>query len=178
MWPITDFGQMIVLVFLCSIFSAQVESIATREQGMYWSWLHKALCLPCIITTYMLITTMLYSTKLNNNIFQKEINTVIVLYRMRSSHCHHLGWHGKLCAYCYLSPSKTFPIHQNISKSHPCSLTGDYLFTMLTWSKHYQHYHAQHLSYKLLYLWRIRFHHQLHRQPQSEWSLISKICPA
>lgn len=37
---------------------------------------------------------------------------------MRSSHCHHQGWHGKLCAYCYLSSSETFPIHQNISKSY------------------------------------------------------------
>jgi len=32
---IMDFGQKIVLVFLCSIFSAQVQSIATREQRMY-----------------------------------------------------------------------------------------------------------------------------------------------
>jgi hypothetical protein len=97
---------------------------------------------------------------------------------MRSSHCHHQGWHGKLCVYCYLSSSETFPIHQNISKSHPCSLIDDYLFTMVTWSKHYESYHAQHLSYKLVYLCRICFHHQLHRQPQSEWSLTPKICPA
>ena len=46
---------------------------------------------------------------------------------MRSSHCHHQGWHGKLCAYCYLSSSETFPIHQNISNSHPL-LTYRWLF--------------------------------------------------
>jgi hypothetical protein len=61
-WPVRDFGEVIVLVFLLSIFSAQVESISAREQGMCWSWLRKTPCPTRTLTPYTLIITMLYFT--------------------------------------------------------------------------------------------------------------------